>query len=144
MNAKRRKVATALPRDVRMMHARTRLAWKVRTIPLLPLFTLSASLKISKVLGQLPWTLWNTIGWRKCPSASENIHRLLMKISAQEGLPIGTEHYRSAESSCRIWFLTATRTDSVWHGISSKCMHGYSPNHVTDSREYGPWPSGYQ
>ena len=88
--------------------------------------------------------MWNTIGWRKCPPAIENIHRLLMKLSAQEGLPVDTEHCRSAESSCRIWFLTATRTDSVWHGISSKCMHGYPPNHVTDSREHGPRPSGHQ
>ena len=67
-----------------------------------------------------------------------------MRLSATNTLPVGTLYCRSANNSCRIWFLTATRTDSVWHGILGTCKHGHAPYHVLDSREHGPWSLGHQ
>ena len=128
-----------------MMHARIYLAPKARTIHLLPLFTLPCfSEKFPKSWGRFP---------ERCrtPSAKGNAHRLWNSsigwgfvLSATNPRPVGTLQCRLAKTSCRNWFLTAIRTDSVWHGISSKCMHGHTPYHARDSREHDPQPSGHQ
>ena len=103
-----------------------------------------ASLKISKVLWQVLWILWNTIGWRKCPPAIYNIHWLLRELSAIHQWPVGTECCRSAETSCRRQFWQQQKTNSIWHGISGTCEHGHVPHHVLNSGKHGPRFSSHQ
>ena len=75
------------------------------------------SLKIAKVLEQVPYTLQSSTGQTEFPPALQNFHRHSLDSSALQRLPVGTKFCRSAEASCRRQFDSKQRIDSAWHGV---------------------------
>ena len=127
-----------------MMHARIRLARKPVAIALLPLFSLSClsencqSLRTCSLHTEDHHRLNRmSTGRVQCPSAGDKAIGCPSMAGRHSILPIG-------KNSLQKTVLTATRTDSVWHGIPSKCMHGHTPYHAMDSREHGPRSPGHQ
>jgi len=100
-------------------------------------FPCTASWKTAKFSELLPWTLGDTTGWVESSPAVVCNHRLLMKLSAQEGLPVGTKYCRSAESSCRICNWQQQRARQSMAMLFKQCMHQSHPLSCLWLK--GPW-----
>ena len=116
-----------------------------------PYHATAASVYTALLFWKLPQS-WDIIyGCWRMPSARHKCHRpkgettghlfiLSTKINGRPALYSADRPKLPAESG----FWQQQRTDSVWHGISSKCKHGHTPHHAMDSRERGPRSSGHQ
>lgn len=120
----KRRGASALPRDARMMHAWIWLAREIRTMPLLLLSLLpclSKNFQTPRIPSLYAATHYRlegvTIGRLEWPPASQEAIGHLYSAGRHYILPVGTKFLQRT-----VW--QQQQTDSAWYGILSICKHG--------------------